>query len=176
MPQCCPNWSRIATSGQAKPLIPHTRRQSSKSRLACFFRCCPNCGPAIGAPFLCQNSFERPAGRPFKTLALTAWLNRWRFAVQIGFSENLIWTRVGLARPAYRQAPRHIDHDRNRDAGASWGRLLTCAAVGNRRWTPQPWQLADCQSAAGCHPAPHRSRDRQGAVRRIRHYTTRSKI
>jgi hypothetical protein len=30
-----------------------------------------------------------------------------------------------------------------------WGRLLTCAAVGNRRWMLQPQQLADCQSAAG---------------------------
>ena len=75
-------------------MIPHTRPPDSKSRLARSFRCCPNCGPVIGAPFLWQNRFERPSGSPFKALSLAACPNRWHFAVQISFAQNLIWTAV----------------------------------------------------------------------------------
>ena len=91
---CCPNWRGTTAIGQPKSLIPRSERPNRKSRLARSIRCCPNCGRVSGAPFLRQDSIERRAGGALKALSAAAWLNRRCFAVQIGFSKNLIWTLV----------------------------------------------------------------------------------
>src|ERR1019366_4607932 len=89
---CCPNWRGTNVIGQAKSLIPRVRLAELKSRSVRPIRCCPNCGPAGGALFLRQNGVERGSGGTFGARSLVAWLKRWRFAVQIGFGRNLIWT------------------------------------------------------------------------------------
>jgi hypothetical protein len=82
-------------------LIPHIRLPDLKTRLASPIRCCPNCDPASGALFLRQNRAEPRSGGAFEASFTAARLNRWRFAVQIGFSKNLIWTGVVRHQPGF---------------------------------------------------------------------------
>src|SRR5208283_3789984 len=74
--------------------IPHNQQPNPKTRLAWRARCCPDCGLVSRAPILRQYGATRPFGGALKALSPATWLDRWRFAVQIGLAKNLIWTGV----------------------------------------------------------------------------------